>query len=160
MRCCSCKEDLPVEAFARNRSTKTGYNTVCRQCKKIRDKVHYQKNRDKIIAHNKEYNQANREWFYAYCREWNASNRDSMIASYHLVRAKEFYPGPYDKILPSELYLRDKGICGICNLAVKEGSTEQSIDHIIPLSRGGTHTWDNVQLAHINCNKSKGNKYG
>lgn len=33
-----------------------------------------------------------------------------------------------------------------------------SIDHIIPLFRGGTHSWDNVNLAHIRCNSSKGKK--
>jgi len=30
-----------------------------------------------------------------------------------------------------------------------------SIDHIIPLSRGGTHEPDNVQLAHFICNSIK-----
>lgn len=33
-----------------------------------------------------------------------------------------------------------------------------SVDHVIPLSKGGTHTWDNVKLAHKRCNSKKGNK--
>ena len=33
-----------------------------------------------------------------------------------------------------------------------------SIDHIIPLAAGGTHSWDNVQLAHFSCNASKGKR--
>ena len=32
-----------------------------------------------------------------------------------------------------------------------------SLDHIVPLSRGGTHTLDNVQLAHLACNERKHN---
>lgn len=32
-----------------------------------------------------------------------------------------------------------------------------SIDHIIPLSKGGTHTWDNVQLLCRKCNYTKRN---
>ena len=32
-----------------------------------------------------------------------------------------------------------------------------SIDHTVPVSKGGTHTWDNVQLAHFYCNRVKGN---
>jgi 5-methylcytosine-specific restriction endonuclease McrA len=32
-----------------------------------------------------------------------------------------------------------------------------SIDHIIPVSKGGTHTWGNVQLAHRGCNSTKNN---
>ena len=31
-----------------------------------------------------------------------------------------------------------------------------TVEHIIPLARGGTHTWDNVVPAHAKCNFSKG----
>lgn len=31
-----------------------------------------------------------------------------------------------------------------------------TVDHIVPLSAGGTHTWDNVQPAHAHCNFSRG----
>lgn len=31
-----------------------------------------------------------------------------------------------------------------------------TIEHIVPISRGGTHTWDNVAPAHYKCNMSKG----
>jgi 5-methylcytosine-specific restriction endonuclease McrA len=30
------------------------------------------------------------------------------------------------------------------------------VDHIIPVILGGTHTWDNVQIAHLVCNQRKG----
>ena len=36
------------------------------------------------------------------------------------------------------------------------GPQYPSIDHIIPLSKGGGHIWDNVQVAHIICNSEKG----
>lgn len=36
------------------------------------------------------------------------------------------------------------------------GPTYPSKDHIIPLAKGGTHTWDNMQVAHIICNSEKG----
>lgn len=31
-----------------------------------------------------------------------------------------------------------------------------TVEHIIPLAKGGTHTWDNVAPAHAKCNFSKG----
>lgn len=31
-----------------------------------------------------------------------------------------------------------------------------TLDHVLPLSQGGTHTWDNVLPAHLSCNLSKG----
>ena len=38
------------------------------------------------------------------------------------------------------------------------GNDYPTIDHIKPISKGGTHTWDNVQLAHFHCNSIKSDK--
>lgn len=35
------------------------------------------------------------------------------------------------------------------------GPKYPSIDHIIPISKGGAHTWENVQVAHFECNPNK-----
>lgn len=51
---------------------------------------------------------------------------------------------------------RDGGLCGICGQSVPV--EQQSLDHIIPLSKGGTHEPNNVQLAHRACNSRKGAK--
>ena len=65
------------------------------------------------------------------------------------------------------LYDKSEGRCAICGETcnfedITEnggiGRTYPTIDHIIPLSKGGTHTWDNVQLAHNSCNSRKGVK--
>ncbi len=39
------------------------------------------------------------------------------------------------------------------------GPKEISIDHVIPVSRGGTHTWENVVVTHKDINYKKGNKF-
>ena len=70
-----------------------------------------------------------------------------------------------------KLIQRDDGICALCGSVVNrddyimDGDTYivnsgyPSIDHIVPVSKGGTHTWDNVQLAHMICNSKKGAIY-
>lgn len=86
-----------------------------------------------------------------------------------LQRAKQ--NGEIDKTITlDKLIERDNNICKICNkmcdkqdYEIKDGvfyvgSNYPSIDHIIPLSKGGTHTWNNVQLAHMYCNSIKSNK--
>lgn len=53
-------------------------------------------------------------------------------------------------------------ICGeLCDVNDKSygngsGPRYPSVDHIIPLSKGGDHVWSNVQVAHIICNIKKG----
>lgn len=38
------------------------------------------------------------------------------------------------------------------------GPSYPSMDHIVPLSQGGMHEWNNVQLAHFKCNAVKGDR--
>lgn len=51
---------------------------------------------------------------------------------------------------------RDDGICGICGSDIDP--LDYHIDHIVPLSLGGDHTYDNTQVAHPSCNLRKGNR--
>lgn len=59
-----------------------------------------------------------------------------------------------EKISLEDLFERDGGVCHICRKKV--AWDEKSMDHLIPLSQGGSHTWDNVALAHRNCNAKRG----
>lgn len=52
-----------------------------------------------------------------------------------------------------ELLRRDRHTCQYC------GYTKQlTIDHVLPLSKGGKHTWDNVVIACAPCNQRKGDR--
>lgn len=57
---------------------------------------------------------------------------------------------------------RGRGCCGICgervDLTVTCGPKQPTIDHIIPMSRGGWDERHNIQLAHRGCNSRKGNR--
>lgn len=59
------------------------------------------------------------------------------------------------------VYERDKWICQICRLPIELSADlprrlSPSIDHIVPLSKGGAHSFSNCQAAHVGCNASKG----
>lgn len=70
-----------------------------------------------------------------------------------------------DEVVARDVFERDGWLCQLCGGGV-DGSLSfpepgsASVDHIVPLSRGGSHTWENVQLAHLGCNMSKGARYG
>ena len=70
-----------------------------------------------------------------------------------------------------KLHKRDKGICYLCNELTDyndfvltdsncfvAGNDYPSIDHVLPIAKGGLHTWDNVKLAHRLCNSIKQDK--
>ena len=52
---------------------------------------------------------------------------------------------------------RDKGICLLCNKQIRTFSSAE-IDHLTPVSKGGTNNLWNLCLAHAQCNKEKHNK--
>lgn len=58
------------------------------------------------------------------------------------------------------LIKRDGLKCYLCeeDVIIKVDSNHDyypSIEHVVPVSKGGTHTWDNVRLAHRKCNYIK-----
>ena len=52
------------------------------------------------------------------------------------------------------IYARDKHTCQYCG--IKSPPNELNIDHIMPRSRGGKSTWDNVVCSCHECNRKKG----
>ena len=60
------------------------------------------------------------------------------------------------KFSRGNIYLRDGNRCQYCGK--KFSSSELSLDHVVPISRGGKSTWENVVCACLPCNVRKGNK--
>lgn len=62
-----------------------------------------------------------------------------------------------------QLYNKYNGICQMCGKKLTfdcDGNDDlhPSVDHIIPIAKGGNHTWDNVQLLCRKCNNFKHDK--
>lgn len=80
-----------------------------------------------------------------------------------LKRARKYGATIERGITLKKVFDRDDGICQICGCICDWSDTTPSsigpkyptIDHIIALANGGSHTWDNVQLAHHICNSKK-----
>lgn len=68
-----------------------------------------------------------------------------------------------EEIVDYEVFERDGWICQICGESVDlvlrwPDRMSASIDHIIPITKGGIHSNENVQLAHLSCNSRKGKR--
>lgn len=92
-------------------------------------------------------NEAKRQWVrrhpFAY-RKWQMDRRARMAKA------------RVGRIDWKGIIVRDIGRCGICSAPIHP--KDLSFDHIIPLSRGGAHATENIQLAHIKCNNRKGRR--
>ena len=55
-----------------------------------------------------------------------------------------------------EILEREGRVCYLCGqwLSVHE----MTLDHVVPLARGGAHTPENLRPAHRSCNSRKGSK--
>ncbi len=69
-------------------------------------------------------------------------------------RSKRIKSGERQAIGLTSLAKRDGWMCHICHRRVSRKTW--SMDHLIPLSEGGSHTWANVALAHFLCNSLRG----
>jgi 5-methylcytosine-specific restriction endonuclease McrA len=68
-----------------------------------------------------------------------------------------------EMVVAKVVYARDKWRCGLCHGKVNPklrapDPMAASLDHVIPISRGGSHTYANVQCAHLGCNVRKNNR--
>jgi 5-methylcytosine-specific restriction endonuclease McrA len=66
------------------------------------------------------------------------------------------FPPRQVKFSRRNIYVRDNYTCQYCGCVPPKD--ELTIDHVIPRSRGGKSTWENVVLACMKCNTRKGNR--
>jgi len=66
-----------------------------------------------------------------------------------------------ERVYRLKVYERDSWTCRLCSKpidreAVVPDPYAATLDHVVPLSLGGSHTYLNVQAAHFICNSKKG----
>jgi len=74
----------------------------------------------------------------------------SVIRLSHLIRR----PHPRARLSRREIFIRDNYTCQYCGTKTRD----LTLDHVIPRSKGGPHTWDNLVSACKGCNHRKGGK--
>ncbi len=74
----------------------------------------------------------------------------SVIRLIHLIRA----PRARVKLTRREVFIRDSYTCQYCG----RRTHDLTLDHVVPRSRGGVHSWDNLAAACKPCNHRKGGK--
>ncbi len=162
--CNKCKTERKLEYFPKDKRCKLGRARTCSICVyKSRDtkerkanqkkltKRWYQDNRELSLKRQTKRYEENREQLLAYGRQHSKNNPEIYKAANHRRRAAKRNNGNNDLTAKQIVELFDKQKnCEYCDA---EGNL--TIDHVIPISKGGQNTLTNVVLACMSCNNSK-----
>jgi hypothetical protein len=105
--------------------------------------------------HQPEYGDKRTEFCSARCSRADQSGKNNKK------RAEKFGVG-YEPVNPLKVFMRDGWKCQLCHRRLKKedrGTIKKrapELDHIIPLSKGGDHSYINTQCACRQCNSDKG----
>ena len=152
--CISCKRDIDGKC-----------NSYCKKCDAERNRRYYQKNKEKENFRRHKYYRDNKEFSTEFIKRWKENNPDAVKAAGNRRRARK-NNADSDGWTESHALQMYGNNCHICNKKIDlsasrwtgRGNWEYGLhfDHVIPLSKGGPNTIDNIRPAHGICNISKG----
>lgn len=180
--CTKCNEWKTLSEFHKDRQNKDGHRNTCKECAAIVSKLWVTDNPEQFRENVKSWQEANpdkvrgyqtTESFKERQRQYYADNkekikqrdtRDKQRTREHNRRARK-RDAFVETVVPSIVFERDGWICQDTSCLLPVGPElgwphpmSKSLDHKIPLSRGGKHSYDNTQLMHLACNLSKSSK--
>ena len=158
-KCNRCGLEKELEEFYKGKRYKDGHYTTCKSCinergkQRLHDsqahekhkmvvKLWYENHKDEVQTRGKAYRSNHREQYREYNRQWQRRNPDKCRDKRHARRALGEFPKDF-KLMSH---------CWVCL------STENlQVDHILPVSRGGTNDISNLTTLCGSCNSSKNN---
>ena len=136
------------------------------------DKKYYQDHKECKAKYDKQYNKINKEYRakksklyrkenFGYFTEHMKQYRKTLvgkaiaIADRHNRRAltKDLTKEIIQKVYEDNIKKFGTLTCYLCNKPIAFG--DDSLEHSTPLSRGGNNNYNNLGIAHLNCNISK-----
>lgn len=171
--------------LARQKAYKQANLEKVRALQKANQLKHIEKNRARGRAYNltrkKEVKARSRIWYFANIERAKACRRAHYLAhkEENKIKRREYYKKHPDKCrkywrkrralkrgvehepyIDTYIFERDGWICQVCGQKINKRlkwphPRSKSIDHIIPMSKGGSNAPINVQATHLRCNLSK-----
>lgn len=86
--------------------------------------------------------------------KWERKTRRRARRRYAQRRAQKAGAAIGDRVDRDEIIRRDRATCYLCGKVCE--LDEIHLDHVVPLSKGGAHTPENVRVACAACNLEKG----
>lgn len=147
-RCPVCDTYKPRSEFYPRRKIPNAVMSSCKECTKSAHKDWYVDNREYDIATSAKWREDNRELYQEQMRKWKQANPERKKELEHRRRTRKQDNGVY--FISAKDMRKLTGPCAYC------GSLDNiTMDHVIPISRGGTHGIGNLVPACHQCNTVK-----
>lgn len=176
-RCTECRQPKPADQFYRQAAAADGLTSQCKECRKKRDRARYVSTRAAALAYQQQYRQTHasemaqkRKGLYARMtpeqRKRKLANNHRWLrrhpeknANYVAKRRARIANAPVVELIDRQVvYTRDRGTCHLCGKQV--AADDFHLDHVVPLVKGGEHSYQNVRVACPTCNAIKGARCG
>lgn len=120
------------------------------------NKEYRKRNKNKLKKYFQEYGKINRKKITNKTKRWIKNNPEAWRVISENRRAREKNADGFHKDTDiGRIKILQKYKCAICRISINKKYT---IDHIIPLSKGGSNWPKNIQLVCKSCNSRKGAK--
>lgn len=141
--CWKCNCVKPFEDFARDRTRSDGFHGSCKLCEKARYAEPGFRAAEAIRG-----------------SAWRAANRDRRKAQKRK-RERMLAGARQAAYVPGHIFARDGWVCYLCDTPTDQDAKvphplAATVEHVIPLSKGGADAPHNVRCAHFSCNVRKG----
>lgn len=171
LKCRKCLLEKPPQEFNAALENRSGRNTQCRECQRAYNRAHYRANKRRRSKQTRAYYHKDPGKWRAYakgyrtenlertkesqrkCRQNNPPVYRANSARYRASKREATDPGA-DHIVLQKMYQ----LCAALNKRSKRKGG-WSVDHTIPLSVGGRHHEENLQVVPFSWNCSKNNKH-
>lgn len=162
-KCCHCNKYYTKDRFYQDKSKPSGIKPRCKVCEKLYK--NYQLRRE----YEKEYRANNPDKRRKILSKWYINNKDhhkQVQTNYRktdqfkinhrkhfAVRRARIKNTVHESIDYQSIYINNP-FCFYCHRPLEIQEVE--FDHFIPLSKGGTHTTNNIRVSCRLCNRVKG----
>ncbi len=133
-------------------------------------KIYVKNNPEKVFTTQQNYRHKHKNKISDYKKTYSLTERGKMVKlnSHHKRRELKLIASDGTLPIQPQNNMQTKNLkemleaqnykCNFCKCEIHHGLGNIHLDHIIPLSKGGKHSVDNVQWLCATCNMKKGNR--
>ena len=148
--CTKCGANKSLDSYFKDAQKRDGLTSACKTCKSAQNKVWQNQNPDRVNFYKRKWAANNPELRKKVASSWQKRNPQSAVNYQHRRRARKRNNGEF-LITIQDIQRLMAQPCFACG-----GRENLTVDHIVPIARGGKHGVGNLMTLCGTCNSSKG----